>query len=413
MSYDKHQLAYCSNVHSGETLAEVKHNITHLIAQVGQQRQVDSMASGLWLSAIAASTLQDNGELEGFKQCLAQANIRLTSINGFPYGDFHQTKVKAQVYLPDWADIKRLEYSKNLARVLAACLPDDCDFGAISTLPLGYKAHWNEHKQQLADEHFRQLAMFLAELKQQTGKHIVIAIEMEPDCVLESTHQLIDYFVNTLQGFAGCFEHLQICYDVCHQAVMYENGYDSLRQITSAGIAIGKIQLSNALVANFFVDNLAENNLTQDSQALLALLADFCEPKYLHQVKSQDANGLLIASPDLADALNADRELLSTNLLTVNLSATREWRIHFHVPVHAEFLSHPQLQTTRDALLQVFDFLAEFEQVRPWLEVETYSWNVLPEGLRPVDENSLLCSIVAELDWVEQQLQQRGLLLDE
>lgn len=408
MSYCRHQLAYCSNVHSGETLAEVKHNITHLIAQVGQQRQVDAMASGLWLSAIAARHLQDNTELEGFKQCLAQANIRLTSINGFPYGDFHQTKVKAQVYLPDWADVKRLEYSKNLARVLAACLPDDCDFGAISTLPLGYKAGWNEHKQQLADEHFRQLAVFLAELKQQTGKHIAIAIEMEPDCVLESTPELINYFVNTLQGFAGCAQHLQICYDVCHQAVMYENGYDSLRQITKAGIGIGKIQLSNALVAN-----LAQNNMAKDSQALMALLADFCEPKYLHQVKSQDSKGILLASPDLADALAADGAVSAVNLLTVNLLTVKEWRIHFHVPVHAEFLSHPQLQTTRSALLQVFDFLAEFKQVRPWLEVETYSWNVLPEGLRPVDENSLLRSIVAELDWVEQQLQQRGLLLDE
>ena len=82
------------------------------------------------------------------------------------------------------------------------------------------------------------------------------------------------------------------------------------------------------------------------------------------------------------------------------------------MPVHAEFLSHPQLQTTRSALLQVFDFLAEFKHVRPWLEVETYSWNVLPEGLRPLDDNGLLRSIVAELDWVEQQLQQRGLLIE-
>ncbi|MFT5162580.1 MAG: sugar phosphate isomerase/epimerase [Alteromonadaceae bacterium] len=382
MTFQAADIAYCSNVHAGETVADIIDNLSRFIEPVCRARGLDSMATGLWISGAAASELRETQVLADFKQALAQAGLRLTSINGFPYGDFHQEKVKDEVYLPDWSDPVRLHYSKSLAALLAACLPDDCPIGAISTLPLGYKAHWSEHKQQAAISHLTELMNYLIKLKQQTGKHIQICLEMEPDCVLESTDELIEFFYN--QRFAN---HLAVCYDVCHQAVMFEDAFDALARIAAAKIPIGKIQLSSALKAHF----------TRQNTSLLELLGQFCEPKYLHQVKYQNAQGQLKTCADLSVALQG------------NIPQT-DWRVHFHVPINTEQLVHPQLQTTRDDLLRVFDFLREYPSVRPCLEVETYSWQVLPLQIRPQDDAGLISGIVNELRWVETELQQRELL---
>lgn len=396
MVYPIKDIAYCSNVHPGESVGEIKNNLTDFIAKVAQQRDIDAMCSGLWISGQAAAQLQDPSVLADFKRHLDHSSIRLTSINGFPFGDFHQPKVKAQVYLPDWSEPQRLLYSKNLATILAACLPDDGINGAISTLPLGYKTHWSEAKQALADAHLIELALFLAQLKEKTGKHIRVCLEMEPDCVLETTDELIDYFTTTLQSNMSCAEHLAVCYDVCHQAVMFEPAYQSLERLVEADICIGKIQLSSALIASF-------SPHPDQNKGLLALLGEFCEPRYLHQVKSLTAGQQLLSSTDLSAALAADS----------TLGNQPQWRIHFHVPVNAALLSHPQLTTTRDDLLQVFDFLQSHQRIRPWLEVETYSWQVLPERLRPTDDEGLIRGIVAELNWVINELMQRGLIADE
>ncbi len=387
--WDARDIAYCSNVHAGESAAQICENLRHYIEPVRQQRGLASMATGLWISASAARELKSPQLLTEFQQALETSGLQLTSINGFPYGGFHQQEVKAKVYLPDWSDQARLRYTKDLADILAACLPDDCDCGAISTLPLGYKRHWSSAKQRMSIAHLSILMQYLDKLYQRTGKKILVCLEMEPDCVLESSVELVDFFQNQVQPHILNHQYLAVCYDVCHQAVMHEDAKASLQQITDADIPIGKIQLSSALKAQFAGDD--------SDGRLLSLLSQFCEPKYLHQVKSRTAQGELLASNDLLDALTV-------------LSQENAWRVHFHVPIHAETLMHPQLHTTRDDLLRVFDFLAEHPDLKPWLEVETYSWQVLPQGLCPVDDAGLIAGIVNELNWVVAQLAQRELI---
>ena len=289
MFFRRADIGYCSNVHAGETVAEITQNFSRFMQPVCHHRGLSAMASGLWISAAAASELRDEQALANFKQALVQSNLKLTSINGFPYGGFHQEKVKDHVYLPDWSDPARLQYSKNLAAVLASCLPADHETGAISTLPLGYKAHWNAQKHQAAIRHLGELAAYLEQLKQQTGKRILMCLEMEPDCVLESTDELLDFFVNQLRPHVSCHEYLAVCYDVCHQAVMFEDAYEAMQRIVDADITIGKIQLSSALQA-IFTDETCNG---ERDESLLSLLAQFCEPKYLHQVKCQDSKGML------------------------------------------------------------------------------------------------------------------------
>ncbi|MGY2167402.1 metabolite traffic protein EboE [Pseudomonas gingeri] len=388
------QLGYCGNVHPAPDLAGLRTSIQRQFQGVRRQRGLAEQDSGLWISARAAAELQSRPARESFLALLRDSGLRLTSLNGFPYGQFHQGAVKAEVYLPDWADPRRLEYSLQLARLLAAALPADCARGVISSVPLGYAATWDTHRQQRAVQQLRQLTAALAALHRETGKQIVFCLEMEPDCVLETTDQAIGFFRHW-QASDPHHAHLALCFDVCHQAVVFEDCHQSLSRLLQAGVPVGKIQLSNALVCT-----LPSPDHPRHTQVLQAL-GDFDESTYLHQVKARDRQDRLRAWADLPAALDDPAQ---------DLARCPELRIHFHAPLFSEQLLLPELRSSQEALFQTFDFLAGHPAFRPVLEVETYSWNVLPPQLRPQTEEELLQGLAAELRWVEAQLRTRHLL---
>lgn len=398
------ELSYCSNVHPGQSLTEVCENIAQYSAGVRQRRHLTSMHSGLWLSEQAATALQDPGRLRHFKRTLDQNGITLSSLNGFPYGDFHQQQLKADVYLPDWSMPERLRYTQQLAKVLAFCLPDHCCQGSISTLPLGYRSHWSAEKHQQSLNQLIQLNQFLHRLYRESGKSILICIEMEPDCVLDKTGDLVQFF----NHFKELLQHqhpaqpcyLACCFDVCHQAVMFESAQDALQQITDAGIEIGKIQLSSAL-------RLSRPH-SLNNASLQQLLAQFSEPRYLHQVQIKQGQNIWQYA-DLPEALQA----LDNSDHTSEMD--EDWRIHFHVPIHESRLAETLLSTTQAQLIDVFDQLAIWpsDRHKPFLEVETYTWQVLPKHLQPQNNEQLMDGIYKEIQWVEQHLKKRALLSDE
>ncbi|EJL02632.1 MULTISPECIES: metabolite traffic protein EboE [Pseudomonas] len=393
MGWTATQIGYCSNVHPTHDLGGLRASIDRHFQTVRTLRGLDRQDSGMWISARAAAELQHASARTDFLDLLQRSGLRLTSLNGFPYGQFHQGAVKADVYRPSWAAPQRLAYSMDLARFLAQALPADCHQGVISSVPLGYAAHWSPTLQQQAEQQLRELTAALARLQRETGKKILVCLEMEPDCVLENTDQAIAFFRHW-QAMDPHHEHLALCFDVCHQAVMFENCYESLARLRQAQVPIGKIQLSNALICR----------LPQDAQRrehVLKTLSSFAEPTYLHQVKARDGQSPLSAWPDLPAALDEHEN---------NQFSHPELRIHFHIPLFSEQLLLPELSGSQIALSQTFDFLADHGDFRPVLEVETYSWGVLPSQLRPTTEHAQLQGIVAELRWVEEQLRQRQLL---
>ncbi|MDH3900840.1 MAG: metabolite traffic protein EboE, partial [Gammaproteobacteria bacterium] len=352
MSWSGSQLSYCSNVHPGETLAGVGSNIARYIAPVRQRRGLESMSAALWLCAdVAAQLVHEPTALSAFRQLLDEHGLYLQTLNGFPYGGFHLTRVKEQVYQPDWSTPERLDYTTNLATIVAACLPPDNTVGSISTLPLGFAPGWTREQQQGALDNLLALATVLAELEASTGKHIRVCLEMEPGCVLERTAQCVELFNTWLPGRAqeqgvaadSVHKYLGLCYDVCHQAVMMEDISASLEAIVASGIIIGKIQVSSALS----VSDVA----TPETRSWLG---EFAEEKYLHQVCTRDANGDLAFRVDLAEALaDTDYPVLG------------DWNIHFHVPVHCENLYLENIRTTRDAIEDMLAFLSRHPQCRP------------------------------------------------
>lgn len=386
-------LAYCQNIHPGESWGE---NLLSLQEKAVAVRDlltpVGPFGLGLRLGARAAEDLQDSKALAAGRSFFQKQNVYPFTVNGFPYGRFHRGPVKERVYAPDWRTSERLNYTCALADILASWLPDAAE-ASISTVPGSYAA-WIQNSSDIAAiAHTLGTAVaHLARIEQQQGKFIHLGLEPEPDCFLETTAQTVDFFqtalpqtavpvlANALQIAPSRAEeilrrHLGVCFDTCHIALQFENLAESLRRLQKAGIKISKIQLSAALK-------------TPASPEGIEALRQFEEPTYLHQVKGLDTAGQHIAWRDLPEALEGASAL--KNL--------QELRVHFHVPLF--YAPRGPLQSTRDALDSAFWELVR-SGITSHVEIETYTFDVLPPEAQPGD---VLRSIAEEYRWVLGQL---------
>ncbi|MBB3063279.1 metabolite traffic protein EboE [Microbulbifer rhizosphaerae] len=404
MRVNGYELTYCSNIHPGETWLAVFANLQRYLPAIKQEvSPAAPFGIGLRLSNQASIELAETeGALAELQRWLQARDCYVFTLNGFPYGEFHDQAVKDRVHVPDWGSAERLDYTRRLFALLAALLPDGAE-GGISTSPLSYK-YWhnesqaNELKQQ-ASLQLAEVAAYLHELGRESGKDLHLDIEPEPDGLLENTYDVIDYYRNWLIPVGGrhlqsqyqmtpetaerCLrDRIRLCYDICHFAVVHEAPRETLSCLEEAGIRIGKVQISAALKARL------ENDVEQN-QRMKTLLQPFAESVYLHQVVARDTAGAKTAWPDLADALES--------LQSGGPAREEEWRTHFHVPVFlAEYGS---LASTQQDIIDTLDYLREKRLCRH-LEVETYTWNVLPQDL----QMNVKDAIVRELNWVRQRL---------
>lgn len=363
MALSELPLGYCTNVHPGRTLAEVEAGLESFAVPV--QQQVGSpIAVGLWLAApVLAEIGRDPALLDRLRERLSKHGLTCYTLNAFPYGDFHSARVKEQVYLPDWSAPERLDYTMGCARALAALLPRG-GTGSISTLPLAFKqAAQPAGFLERCGENLLELVRQLVRLTDDSGTLIRVAIEPEPFCLLETTGEAVRFFNKLFARAAragiedSVRRHLGICYDVCHQAVEFEDASACVETLHAAGIAIPKVQLSCAIE----VDRPGDNAWARQA------LARYVEPRYLHQTMARTASGAILRAVDLSEplALNPPAEFAAAEL----------WRIHFHVPVDAESIG--PLRTTRPELKRALAAIACLPDA-PHLEIETYTWDVLP-----------------------------------
>lgn len=368
MTFNSLPLSYCTNVHPGLTTAEILQKLDEFTLPI--QAQLDApLAAGLWLAEpVIREILATPDGLSQFAAEMEQRKLACYTLNAFPYGNFHSERVKENVYLPDWTTTERLEYTKGCARVLATLLPEGVD-GSISTVPLGFKQfeHAPDFNNACIDQ-LIQMASFLKQLKEETGRTIRLAIEPEPFCVIEFTHELIVFFERLYERAAKkqllgtVREYLGACYDVCHQAVEFEDIPGSIRQITHAEIRINKVHISNAI----------ELDQPWDNEAGRMQLANYAEPRYLHQTIGSLTTGDLYRIVDLTRDFLLDPD--------PRLKETDKLRVHFHVPVNSKSLG--PLGTTHKELRQALATVKELDYA-PHLEVETYTWEVLPDDQKP------------------------------
>ncbi len=374
-------LGYCTNVHSAQTVAGVLANLDRFTVPVGQNLR-RPIAAGLWLPRSVASELVTGQGVARFRVELEHRGLTCHTLNAFPYGDFHRSRVKEDVYFPDWADPARLSYTSDCAAVLAGLLPEGGE-GSISTVPLGFKGypHGAKHRAQCLGQ-LLDLARRLARLRDETGRTIRLAIEPEPMCLLETTAELAGFFGSLWQHAAaeGILEsarrHLGACFDVCHQAVEFEDIATSIGTLRESDIRINKVHVTCALELEAPAGNL------EARQAL----AQYAEERYLHQTFAHSADGQVFRHLDLTAELALDPP--------PEMRDARCWRIHFHVPVDCERLG--PLKTTRAELHQALVAIAALDYA-PHLEVETYTWPVLPGSRQQLVDQMLIDGLTREM----------------
>lgn len=375
-------LAYCTNIHPAESWADTRHALaTHTLAVRDLLRESGHLAGdapfaiGLRLSATAAAGLLAGDELPRFRDWLEETGTYVFTINGFPYGDFHGTRVKERVFQPDWTDPARLAYTKNLFRILASIAPADTG-ASVSTLPGSFKAFGAEES--LIRANLIELAGFIDDLSASSGRDFHLGLEPEPLGHFENSVETVAFF-DRLRHHAADAEAINrrigVNYDACHFALQYESAESALGLLSMAGIRLSKIHLSSALA------------FSPADPAAIAAIRGFEEPTYFHQVLLREPNGEIARYQDLPDFL--------AEIGTGNLNPARfdEARVHFHIPLDAE--PAPPLRSTRDHAAATLAWHRQHPQACQHFEIETYTWGVLPGGMqRPVAEQ-----IAAEYRW--------------
>lgn len=387
-------LTYCLNIHAGQTWAENLAAIRqHALRVRDAVPHTGPFGLGLRLSAAAAEELAAPAALADFRTLLADEGLYAFTINGFPYGRFHAAAVKADVYRPDWRTAERRDYTVRLIDILAALLPEGVA-GSISTVPGAYKPWIRTHDDvEAMGRMLAETAAHAADVRRRTGQDVCIALEPEPDCYVERTDEAIEFLTRALPGTCapavvgerlgvGAEEsrqvlahHVGLCLDTAHAAVEFEDPIEAIASLRQAGVRVGKVQLSAALRVQPRADTMPR-------------LREFVDPVYLHQTAWRDAAGRVRRFADLPEALAA-----------VQAAGTwdGELMIHFHVPLF--FAGPGELQSSAAALRPEFWQLLRSPTDAPTdhLEIETYTFDVLPPWLRTPD---VVESIRREYEWV-------------
>lgn len=388
-------LTYSTLVHPGDTWPEIWDSLTRYVPQVkARVSPNDPFGVSLRISAASAQALtRDAGERAKLKAFLDDNDMYLYTVNAFPYGPFKNTLVKEQVYEPDWRSDERAVYTMQVADILAETAAPGIE-PTIQSPPLGFKPRVTGPD--VVAAYTRQVlrtVAHLVELERQTGRTVRLALEPEPHCFLETTEEAVDYFTNHLyadtaaaslaeqtglsneEAHAALREHLGMVYDICHQAVEYEDVGVSLRTLADHGIPVFKLQEAAAV------------RVPEVTQETVDAMREFADTVYLTQTVER-RDGRLNRFLNLEDAFAAwERD-----------PGPREWRTHFHVPVFLDDLG--AFKTTRFAIEDALKFHRE-NKLSPQLEIETYTWDVLPDHLKTGD---IVDYVTRELEWVRDQL---------
>ncbi|OVE76160.1 hypothetical protein BVX97_01865 [bacterium E08(2017)] len=363
-------LTYCLNVHPAETWDDTFESIKKYPKQIKDIVSPDKpFGLGLRISSKAADVLYDSHALDELKRYLDEQNMYVFTINGFPYGAFHGEPVKASVYEPDWRKRERVVYTRKLADILAQLLPDGVK-GSISTVPCSYSkpSELSEQDNHLIVSNLVEMAEYLAEIRKTTHRRISLGLEPEPDCYIENIAETIEFFEREEMKERVPRRYIGVCVDTCHFAVEFEELAYGLTRLYAADINISKLQLSSAIKREV-------------GAGCRDALEQFNDSVYLHQVKCRGTDGNIQSWPDLPDFLE-------------NMPEQGECRVHCHVPLYFE--ENDDVKSTSRELADDLFSDVNFSSIEH-MEIETYTFDVLPEQLKG---RGIVESIAEEYKWV-------------
>jgi len=384
-------LTYSTLVHPGDNWEQMRASVEEFVPQIKDRLGVDGkFGVSLRISGSSAKTLAESAEERAsLKAYLDAEGLYVFTINAFPFGPFKGQRVMEQVYEPDWTSQQRVEYTKSIADILVDITDKDVN-PSIQTAPLAFAPN-------VSDENY--IAKFttgvfevishLYHLEERAGRRVKLSIEPEPACYLETTDETVEFFKTRVYSESGIRElakvagiplseaegaarrYLGIVFDIGHQSVGFEDIPASLAKLVAAGIPIFKLQEAAAL----WVESL--------SLEIVPELRRFTDTIYLSQTSLKTDSGIVkyLNLGEALDAYEADPK-------------PTEMRTHFHVPVFLEEIG--PFKTTRFAVQQALAIHRE-QPLSDHLEIETYTWDVLPEELKTGD---IVDYVTRELEFV-------------
>ena len=389
-------LSYSTLVHPSDTWEEVRDSLSAYVPKV---KSVISPGTrfgvSLRLSGASATRLtQDASARRELAGILEDNDLYVYTVNAFPQGSFKGTTVKERVYEPDWSTEERLRYTEQVADLLAMLSPPDVD-PSIQSAPLAFRPSVRDraYLTVMTDNVLRVVA-HLVELRHRTGRLVTLALEPEPYCYLESTDETIRFFqeeihspraiarlaqaaqVDEGQAEEHLRRHLGVVFDIGHQSVGFEDVASSLAKLRQAEVPIFKLQEAAAL----WVPEVGPEAIEE--------LERYARSIYLTQT-TELSEGSRLQYLNLEDAIESWRRA----------PRPAEWRVHFHVPVFLDELG--PFRSTRFAIEQALA-VHRASPLSAHLEVETYTWDVLPAHLKTGD---IVDYVARELDWVIGQLE--------
>jgi sugar phosphate isomerase/epimerase len=388
-------LTYSTLVHPADDWDQIWHSLNTYVPKVRDRfAGKNRFGVSLRLSAKSAETLVNSpAERAKLRKFLDDQNMYLYTVNAFVYGHFKGELVKEQVYEPDWRSEERTQYTMNVASIVADIAPKDV-MPSIQTSPLGFKPRVTGPD--VVDSYTTnvlRVAKHLVDLEQKTGVTVTLGLEPEPYCFLETTDETVNYFTNHLyagksvekfakmsgmpiaEAMFALRKHVGIVYDICHLAVEYEDITQSLQKLVDGGVPIVKLQEAAAL------------HIPEVTKETVTALKRYAKTIYLTQT-IEKRDGKLTKYLNVDDAFAAFEKD----------PGPREWRTHIHVPVFLDDLG--EFRTTRFAIADALKFHKQ-KPLSRHLEVETYTWDMLPDHLKTGDIVEYVCR---ELDWVRGQL---------
>ncbi|MCA8968388.1 MAG: metabolite traffic protein EboE [Planctomycetes bacterium] len=354
-------LTYCTNVHAAANLDAFERVLREIVAPLLERRlgrNAPLLLGAWWPRDIVDELAVRSERREQHARVLDELGLIPASLNVFPAGRFHGPGVKESVYEPDWSTTERLEYTLRAAEVCAEFLTHArADRAVLSSVPLGFRGQMRERAPTVDHVHnvFR-AALALDELHERTGVEVILALEPEPWCMLESIAEAIAWFDDVALPFAAgqgneaaMRKHVGVCLDLCHAAVVGEDPIECLRRLARAGIRVGKVQLSSALVA-------------RGVRGHEALATQYRDPVYLHQ--TFEATGRVGPFVDLDAEVFGAASPVDTDVFLC----------HYHMPLH--WRGDAMVETTQDmviAFLQAIVAEPDLLDASVPLEVETYT----------------------------------------
>ena len=388
-------LTYSTLVHPSDDWEQLWNSVNTYLPQV-KARMAPNQKFGVCLrtSAPSAALLSaEPSKRADLKTFFADNDLYLYTANAFVYGVFKKQVIKEDVYEPDWRTDDRTEYTMQVASLLAELAPEGIE-PSIQSAPLGFKPRvTGDDVVRAYTANVIRVVAHLVKLHKDTGKLVTLGLEPEPRCYLETTDETITYFtkelfsgetakrlakatgLNEADAAVAMRRHMGVVFDIGHQAVGYEDIPASLQKLVDSGVQIVKLQEA----ASMFMPDV--------TQKTVDALQAFAKTIYLSQT-CQKKDGKTTWFLNLEDAF----EDWYSN------PGPREWRTHFHVPVFLNDLG--AFGPTRFALEQALAFHKK-TPLSAHLEIETYTWDVLPSHLKTGD---IVEYVTREIEWVKSQV---------